>query len=94
MSEPAQCQIIGRWRILESDQWDRDYLDLIDPAFIAFATDGHGELAFGVVTVSLRPASARAISPLPSRSSGLSPNCAAIVPSRLVQPRRRGRREL
>src|SRR5687768_15004038 len=54
MSERAECQIIGRWRILESDQWDRDYLDLIDPAFIAFDSDGHGELAFGVVTVGLR----------------------------------------
>jgi hypothetical protein len=37
MSDRAECQIIGRWRILEADQWDRDYLDLIDPAFVAFA---------------------------------------------------------
>jgi hypothetical protein len=32
MSDRAECQIIGRWRILEADQWDRD------PAFIAFDT--------------------------------------------------------
>jgi hypothetical protein len=61
MSDPAECQIIGRWRILEADQWDRDYLDLIDPAFISFDTDGHGELAFGVVTVSLHLDYARAV---------------------------------
>ena len=54
MSDWAECQIIGRWRILKSNQWDRDYLDLIDPAFIHIGRDGHGELAFGVVTVSLR----------------------------------------
>ena len=61
VSDQAECQIIGRWRILESDQWDRDYLDRIDPAFIAFDTDGHGELAFGVVTVSLRLDYARTV---------------------------------
>ena len=27
---------IGRWRIVEMDQWDNDYLDLVEPAFISF----------------------------------------------------------
>jgi hypothetical protein len=53
MSNPAECQIIGRWRILEADQWDRDYLDLVEPAFIRFDRDGYGELAFGVVNAGL-----------------------------------------
>jgi hypothetical protein len=61
MSDPAECQIIGRWRIVEADQWDRNYLDLVDPAFIAFDTHGHGELVFGVVTVSLRLDYARTV---------------------------------
>src|SRR5215208_2488757 len=61
MSDRAECRIIGRWQSLESDQWDRDYLDLIDPAFIAFDTDGHGELTFGIVTVSLRLDYARSV---------------------------------
>ena len=54
MSGPLDCQVIGRWRIVASDMWDRDYLDLIDPAFIHIDRDGQGELPFGVVTVSLR----------------------------------------
>ena len=28
MSGPAGCEVIGRWRIVASDLWDRDYLDL------------------------------------------------------------------
>ena len=53
MSGPADCEVIGRWRIVSSDLWDQDYLDLVDPAFIRIDRDGHGELAFGVVTVGL-----------------------------------------
>ncbi|WP_287068571.1 hypothetical protein [Mesorhizobium sp.] len=32
MTTPADCQLIGRWRIVEADLWDRDYLDLDGPA--------------------------------------------------------------
>ncbi len=53
MTDPAECEVIGRWRIIEADQWDREYLDLVEPAFIRFDRDGSGELAFGVVTASL-----------------------------------------
>jgi hypothetical protein len=49
----ADCQVIGRWRILESDVWDRDYLDLVEPAFINIDRGGRGVLAFGVVNASL-----------------------------------------
>jgi hypothetical protein len=28
MSAPANCRLIGRWRIVEADIWDRDHLDL------------------------------------------------------------------
>jgi hypothetical protein len=28
MSAPAGCQLIGRWRIVEADLWDREYLDI------------------------------------------------------------------
>ena len=61
MSDPAECQVIGRWRIVEADQWDREYLDLVEPAFIRFDRDGHGELAFGVVTASLHLDYARTV---------------------------------
>ena len=53
MSGLADCQVIGRWRIVGSDTWDRDYLDLVEPAFITIDPGGRGELAFGVVNASL-----------------------------------------
>jgi hypothetical protein len=53
MTEPAECQIIGRWRIVEANLWDRDYLDLVEPAYLQIDSDGSGELAFGVVTAAL-----------------------------------------
>lgn len=28
MNAPANCPLIGRWRIVEADIWDRAYLDL------------------------------------------------------------------
>ena len=36
MTGPTECQILGGWRIVESDIWDGDYLNLVDPATIAF----------------------------------------------------------
>ena len=46
---PDTCKIIGRWRIVEADIWDRDYLDLVEPAHIKIGDDGWAEFAFGVV---------------------------------------------
>jgi hypothetical protein len=61
MSDPAECEILGRWRIVEADQWDREYLDLVEPAVIRFDRDSLGELAFGVVTAGLDLAYARTV---------------------------------
>ncbi len=36
-----------------ADTWDRDYLDLVEPAFINIDPGGRGELAFGVVNAFL-----------------------------------------
>ncbi len=47
------CELIGRWRIDEADIWDRDYLDLVEPAHMSFAADGRGEFAFGVVNATM-----------------------------------------
>jgi hypothetical protein len=33
MSGPAGCEVIGHWRIVASDLWDREYLDLAGPAY-------------------------------------------------------------
>ncbi len=42
--------VVGKWRIVGADLWDRDYLDLVEPAYIAFGDRGYGDFAFGCVT--------------------------------------------
>ena len=49
MTSPQTCDIIGRWRIVGADLWDRDYLDLVQPAYLKIGDDGWAEFAFGVV---------------------------------------------
>lgn len=49
MTAPAGCQLIGRWRIVEADLWDRDYLDLVAPAMLLIRADGRGEITFGAM---------------------------------------------
>ncbi|MER9972145.1 hypothetical protein, partial [Mesorhizobium sp. M0060] len=53
MIAPAGCQLIGRWRIIEADLWDRGYLDLGGPATITIGADNHGEIAFGALQAGL-----------------------------------------
>ena len=50
MKAPAGCQLTGRWRSVEADLWDRDYLDLSGPATIIIGEDINGEIAFGAAT--------------------------------------------
>jgi hypothetical protein len=47
------CRLIGRWRIVEADIWERDYLDLVEPAMLVIGADGHGEIAFGALQAGL-----------------------------------------
>lgn len=53
MSAPAGCQLIGRWRIVEADLWDRGYLDLDGPAMITIGADNNGEIVFGALQAGL-----------------------------------------
>ena len=41
--------IIGSWRIEEMEQWDKDFLDLVVPAYIDFDKEGTGSFQFGAV---------------------------------------------
>jgi len=50
MTAPPSCRLIGRWRIIEADLWDRDYLDLVEPAHLHIGGDGWAEFAFGCIT--------------------------------------------
>jgi hypothetical protein len=45
--------VVGRWRIIEADLWDRDYLDLCGPASLVVRANGDGEIAFGAMQASL-----------------------------------------
>ncbi len=49
MSGTASNPLLGKWRIVETDLWDADYLNMLEPAFIEFQDDGRGELRFGCV---------------------------------------------
>jgi hypothetical protein len=53
------CRVIGRWRIVGADIWDRDYLDLVGPARLVIRGDGFGEIAFGAFEATLRIAYGR-----------------------------------
>lgn len=61
MTAPMGCRLIGRWRIVEADLWDRDYLDLVGPAMLSIDDDGHGEIAFGALQAGLDIEYARSI---------------------------------
>ena len=40
----------GRWRIVEMDNWDNDFLDLVEEAHITFQGGSDGEIIFGALT--------------------------------------------
>ena len=44
---------VGRWRIVEMELWDQDFVDLESPGHIVFTRNGHGELHFGALEVTL-----------------------------------------
>ena len=39
----------GRWRIVEMDIWDKDFLDLVETAHLTFKGAADGEIAFGAL---------------------------------------------
>ena len=42
--------ISGRWRIVWMEEWDQEYVDLVEPAYVSINSQGNGEFQFGVVT--------------------------------------------
>jgi hypothetical protein len=55
---PANCRRVGRWRIVEADLWDREYLDLCGPAILTI-TAQDGDIAFGALEAGLEVEYAR-----------------------------------
>ncbi len=44
---------IGKWRITEMEQWDRDFIDLVVPGHLTIKKDGTGSLQFGAIEVDI-----------------------------------------
>ena len=54
----------GRWRIVEMDAWDNDFLDLVEEAHLTFTGAADGEIAFGAERIpryALRRAGRRSV---------------------------------
>jgi hypothetical protein len=45
--------LLGKWRIIEMELWDSDFLDLVEPAYIRFDRQGRGAFVFGAVHANL-----------------------------------------
>src|ERR1700722_18722505 len=58
LKAPANCRLIGRWRIVESDLWDRAHLDLSGPATLTITAQG-GAIACGALEAGLEVEYAR-----------------------------------
>ncbi|MEI9988568.1 MAG: hypothetical protein WDM86_00895 [Rhizomicrobium sp.] len=46
----------GKWRITEMPDYEADFLDMMEHAFILFDGNGGGEFAFGCVTGAIQAA--------------------------------------
>src|SRR3989304_2843334 len=49
MARSSRKPFVGYWRITEMEVWDREYLDLVVPAFIEFDSQQMGQFQFGTV---------------------------------------------
>lgn len=48
-----KSSFIGRWRIVEMEQWDQDFIDLVAPGHLTLSSGGRGRLCFGAVDATL-----------------------------------------
>jgi len=48
-----KAAFLGKWRILEMDQWDQDYIDMEESGHVTFQKGGSGGFHFGCVDASL-----------------------------------------
>ena|SRR5438034_113933 len=49
----AEQNVIGKWRLVEMEQWGQEFIDLVEPRFIAFEKNGRGGMRFGAVNLGL-----------------------------------------
>ncbi|HEV2394760.1 MAG TPA: hypothetical protein VG146_20605 [Verrucomicrobiae bacterium] len=48
-----KSSFVGRWRIVEMEQWEQEFVDLVAPGHITFASGGRGQFSFGAVEANL-----------------------------------------
>jgi len=48
-----KTSFVGRWRIVEMEQWDQDYVDIEETGEVSFEKRGTGGFHFGCVDASL-----------------------------------------
>ena len=53
MMRNVRKSLAGKWRIIEMELWGGNFLDMLEPACIAFDGRGSGEFRFGCVAASL-----------------------------------------
>lgn len=53
MTPAPSAPFRGKWRIFQTDLWDKEYLDMLGPAHIIFRAKGRGEFAFGCVQATM-----------------------------------------
>jgi hypothetical protein len=46
-------EYVGKWRITEMEQWDKDYIDMVASGHLTIGGDGQGSLQFGVVEAEI-----------------------------------------
>src|SRR5688572_2709332 len=49
---PAKRGLVGRWRIVETESWEVDDLDLLDPAHLTLEARGRGRLGLLAIEFS------------------------------------------
>ncbi len=52
-TKPSAKPFVGRWRIIEMELWDRDYIDIDGPGHITIRNGGLGEFQFGTVVATI-----------------------------------------
>ena len=54
MKAPANCRLIGRWRIVKADIWDRAHLDLCGPAMLTITAEAGLEVEYARDSIGFR----------------------------------------
>ncbi len=49
----ARHPLMGRWRLVEAEAWDEEYLHLVEPAHLQIGAGQLGRLVFGGITAEM-----------------------------------------